>query len=156
MKKRPEEKLFRRFSKKAATLSLAESCTGGLASSRVTDVPGSSSYFSGAVVAYSNDIKVNILKVKRSTIKKHGAVSPETAGEMARGVRRLTGTDIGASITGIAGPSGSRPLKPVGLAYAAFSDNKRTVIRKIFLKGGRLKLKDAFARALLEFILECM
>jgi nicotinamide-nucleotide amidase len=103
------------------TLSLAESCTGGLIGHRITDVPGSSEYFMGGVVAYSYDAKEKFLNVRHDTLYDHGAVSPETAVEMARGVRRAFGTDIGLSVTGIAGPGGGMPDKPVGLVYICLS-----------------------------------
>ncbi|MEA3339311.1 MAG: CinA family protein [Chloroflexota bacterium] len=105
----------------ACTLALAESCTGGLVSHRVTNVPGSSGYYQGAVVAYSNEIKELVLQVQRDTLHRYGAVSERTALEMARGVRRIFHADIGLSVTGIAGPGGGAPEKPVGLTYIALA-----------------------------------
>jgi len=105
----------------AFTLALAESCTGGLVSHRVTNVPGSSDYYQGAVVAYSNEIKELILRVRRDTLHHYGAVSEHTALEMAQGVRRIFHADIGLSVTGIAGPGGGAPEKPVGLTYIALA-----------------------------------
>ncbi|MFN8595412.1 MAG: CinA family protein [Anaerolineae bacterium] len=106
---------------KKLTLSLAESCTGGLIGHRITDVAGSSDYFMGGVVAYSYDAKEKFLNVRHDTLYDHGAVSTETAVEMARGARRAFGTDIGISVTGIAGPGGGMPGKPVGLVYICLS-----------------------------------
>jgi nicotinamide-nucleotide amidase len=106
---------------KKLTLSLAESCTGGLIGHRLTDVPGSSDYFRGGVVAYSNEAKEKLLNVRHETLSDFGAVSPETAIEMARGARRAFGTDIALSVTGIAGPGGGLPGKPVGLVYISLS-----------------------------------
>jgi nicotinamide-nucleotide amidase len=103
------------------TLSLAESCTGGLIGHRITDVPGSSDYFMGGVVAYSYDAKEKFLNVRHDTLYDFGAVSPETAVEMARGARRAFGTDVAISVTGIAGPGGGMPDKPVGLVYICLS-----------------------------------
>lgn len=103
------------------TLALAESCTGGLIGHRITDVPGSSEYFVGGVVAYSYDAKEKLLGVHHDTLYDHGAVSAETAIEMARGARRALGADIGISATGIAGPGGGLPGKPVGLVYICLS-----------------------------------
>ena len=103
------------------TLALAESCTGGLIGHRLTEVPGSSTYFLGGIVAYAYDVKERQLGVKHNTLYDHGAVSAETALEMARGVRRALGTDIGLSVTGIAGPTGGTLDKPVGLVYIALS-----------------------------------
>ena len=101
------------------TLALAESCTGGLVSHNITTVPGSSDYFIGGVTAYSNQLKMALLNVNRKTLEKHGAVSPHTARAMASGVCKVTGADIGLSITGIAGPSGGSEEKPVGTVYFA-------------------------------------
>jgi len=99
------------------TLSTAESCTGGGLGNRITNVPGSSEVFLGGVIAYSNELKMKLLGVDENTLIKHGAVSKETAKEMAVGIRTLTGSDIGVSVTGIAGPGGAAPKKPVGLVF---------------------------------------
>lgn len=103
------------------TLAVAESCTGGLVSHRITDVPGSSVYYQGAVVSYSNEIKERALHVRRDTLERHGAVSEQVAREMARGVRGVLCSDIGLAVTGIAGPDGGTPEKPVGLVYVALA-----------------------------------
>ena len=109
------------LAKKKATLSLAESCTGGAAADAITDTPGSSAYFMGAVTAYANKAKEKILGVQKATILRHGAVSPECAEEMAEGARRLFRTDYAAAVTGIAGPGGGTEEKPVGLVHFAVS-----------------------------------
>jgi nicotinamide-nucleotide amidase len=103
------------------TLSVAESCTGGLIGHRITDVPGSSEYFLGGVVAYANEAKTGLLDVRAETLAAHGAVSAEVAEEMARGVRRRFGSDLGLATTGIAGPGGGTPAKPVGTVHIALS-----------------------------------
>lgn len=103
------------------TVCAAESCTGGLLTSYLTDVPGSSAYVLGGVVTYSNEAKMKLVNVQESTLVAHGAVSESTAREMATGVRALFGADIGVSITGIAGPGGGTPEKPVGLVYVGIS-----------------------------------
>ncbi len=103
------------------TIATAESCTGGLIGDRLTNVSGSSSYFKGGVVAYSNAVKMNALNVKKTTLDAHGAVSEETAIEMARGVRKYLDADMGVSTTGIAGPTGGTDEKPVGLVYVGIS-----------------------------------
>ncbi len=109
------------LSARKLTLAVAESCTGGLIGHRLTDVSGSSEYFVGGIVAYSYDAKEHLLGVRHNTLYDHGAVSAETAIEMARGARRTLGTDIGLSVTGIAGPGGGLPGKPVGLVYICLS-----------------------------------
>jgi PncC family amidohydrolase len=103
------------------TLALAESCTGGLVGHRLTEVPGISAHFLGGIVAYAYEAKERLLGVRHVTLYEHGAVSAETALEMARGARRALGADVGLSITGIAGPTGGMPDKPVGLVYIALS-----------------------------------
>jgi PncC family amidohydrolase len=102
-------------------LATAESCTGGLVGHRLTNVPGSSDYLEGGVIAYSYEAKERLLGVHHNTLYEHGAVSAETALEMARGARKALGADIGIAVTGIAGPGGGLPGKPVGLVYIALS-----------------------------------
>ncbi len=109
--------LGRRLDDHHLTIALAESCTGGLIASVLTDIAGSSHYVAGGVVSYSNFAKMHVLGVRPETLEAHGAVSPETAQEMARGVRKLLQTDLAVSVTGIAGPGGGSPEKPVGLVY---------------------------------------
>ena len=116
--------------KKKLTIAVAESCTGGLISHKLTQIPGSSEYFNRGVVAYSNEAKMEILKVPRQTIEKHGAVSRETAQAMAVGVRKISETEIGLSVTGIAGPRGGTPDKPVGLVYIAYADSEQVLIEE--------------------------
>jgi PncC family amidohydrolase len=106
---------------RSLTLSVAESCTGGLVSHRITDVAGSSTYYQGSVTSYSNAIKERVLGVRHETLARYGAVSEQTALEMARGVRMLLETDIGLAVTGVAGPDGGTPDKPVGLVYIALA-----------------------------------
>lgn len=123
------------------TLSVAESCTGGLLASKITDISGSSKYFLGGVCTYSNESKINILKVKKQTILKYGAVSEETALEMAKNVRQKFGSDIGISITGIAGPTGGTKTKPVGLVWIGYSDCKRTFANRYLFGNNRERTK---------------
>ena len=138
--------------KKGLTLGVAESCTGGLLSSAITDVAGSSDYFQGGVVAYANGIKRSLLNVKASTLSSFGAVSKETAGEMARAVRSALKVDISAAITGIAGPGGGTLEKPVGLVFIAISKGKRTTVKKFLFKGGRKSIKKQSAEAALTML----
>lgn len=134
------------------TLSLAESCTGGMISKMITDQPGSSLYFRGAVVAYSDEIKNNVLKVDEEILKSHGAVSVETALSMAKGVRNLMNSDIGASCTGIAGPSGSTPIKPVGMVCMAVCDGDFSIVETIHFPGDRDMIRTASSKHLLNMI----
>lgn len=113
--------LVKLLKEKRLTLSCAESCTGGLVAKTVTDVSGCSSVFLGGVVSYANEVKERALGVKEETLVAFGAVSKETAVEMAEGVKRLCGSDIGISTTGIAGPDGGTEEKPVGTVYVGFS-----------------------------------
>ena len=105
--------------KKKKTLAAAESCTGGLTAHRITNVPGASKYFRSGVVSYSNEAKIAVLGVSPETLKKHGAVSSQTAIEMAQGIRRISKADYGVSITGIAGPTGGTQEKPAGTFHVA-------------------------------------
>src|SRR3972149_823937 len=116
-----EEQVGRALKARGWTLAVAESCTGGLVADRITDVPGSSDYFLGGVVAYANMAKERILGVRASTLESHGAVSQETAVEMAKGVRRAFGADLAVAVTGIAGPGGAQADKPVGLTWLGLS-----------------------------------
>ncbi|MBI4726533.1 competence/damage-inducible protein A [candidate division TA06 bacterium] len=132
--------------KKKLSLSLAESCTGGLVGDRITNVPGSSLYFKGGVVAYGNQIKQNMLGVKAQTLLNHGAVSVEAVREMALGARKIFKSDIGLSISGIAGPDGGCPLKPVGLVFIGISGHQEIkVFEKRFL-GPRRQIKEMAAQ----------
>lgn len=125
-----EEVVMNLFIKHKKTLSVAESCTGGLISNRITNVSGSSKYFLGSINSYSNQSKINILGVDSSTIEKFGAVSKETALEMAKNVRKLFKSDIAVSTTGIAGPLGGSPEKPIGLTYIGYSDSEESFAEK--------------------------
>lgn len=131
-------------------LAVAESCTGGLLGHRLTEVAGSSDYFLGGVIAYANAVKTALLGVRPETLETWGAVSPQTALEMAEGVRQLTGATVGLSATGIAGPGGGTPLKPVGLVYLGLAaPGERRVWRHVW-SGDRTANKAASAQAALE------
>ena len=134
------------------TLALAESCSGGLAASRITDIPGSSAYMLGAVVAYSNAAKTGLLGVRPETLKAHGAVSEATAREMAEGVRSVFGAHWGVATTGISGPTGGTPEKPVGLVYLAVAGPQRTVAKEARLVPHRLPHKAATTQAALNLL----
>ncbi len=138
--------------KKKLTLSIAESCTGGLISSKITDVSGSSDYFLDDVVSYSNESKTNLLGVKKSTLEKHGAVSKQTAIEMAEGVRRRSGASIGISTTGIAGPKGGTKNKPVGLVWIGYSDKNVSFAKDFYFTKDRLRNKEVMSKMALEIL----
>jgi nicotinamide-nucleotide amidase len=126
-------------------LAVAESCTGGLIGHRITNIPGSSDYFVAGLTTYSNASKINLLGVPADTIDRHGAVSPETAEAMAEGVRRAVGADVGLSVTGIAGPTGGTPTKPVGLVYLGRADDSGTMTEELRIRGDRLMIKERAA-----------
>lgn len=137
---------------KKYTISCAESCTGGLLTDRLTNVPGSSAYVKGAVVAYSNEVKINILHVKEETIENFGAVSEQTATEMAEKVRQVLKTDIGVSITGLAGPGGGTPAKPVGTVFIGISGPNGDKVEKFQFNGTRTDVKEKVVEAALVLI----
>lgn len=116
-----ERVVGRLLKQRGMTLALAESCTGGLVSHRITDVPGSSDYYRGSITAYHNQIKACLLRVSQRALDRHGAVSEQAAAEMARGARAALDADVGVAVTGIAGPGGGTPEKPVGLVYVALA-----------------------------------
>ncbi len=136
------------------SLAVAESCTGGLLGDCITDVPGSSEYFEGGVVAYSYDAKEHLLYVRHDTLYEHGAVSRECALELAQGARRAFRTDIALSITGIAGPGGGMPGKPVGRVYIALSSRDGDRCERYVWDGDRAANKRASARAALAMLEE--
>jgi nicotinamide-nucleotide amidase len=133
-----EEVIGKLLNENNFTLSTAESCTGGRIASLITTVPGSSAWFRGSVVAYDNTIKTGVLGVQPETLRVHGAVSAETAGEMARGIRKVMGTDYSIAVTGIAGPSGGTPGKPVGTVWIAIDSERGLVTEKHTFADDRL------------------
>ncbi len=137
---------------KGLTIATAESCTGGLLSARLINYPGISSVFMEGVISYSNQSKTRLLGIKPETLEKHGAVSEETAKEMAEGIRKVAGTDIGVSITGVAGPDGGTERHPVGLAYIGICINGVTKIKKINSSGSRNRIRNRLANTALDFI----
>ena len=135
------------------TVATAESCTGGLIAKRLTDVPGSSAYVVGGVVAYANEVKTALLDVDPAVIEAHGAVSEPVARQMAEGVRRRLGTDWGLSATGVAGPGGGTADKPVGLVWIGLAGPNGVEARAIHRPGNRLNVRDGTARILLHWLL---
>ena len=134
------------------TLAVAESCTGGMLGAYITDISGSSAYFEGGAIAYSNTAKERVLGVPAATLKHHGAVSRDTAIAMAREVRRLLRTDLALSVTGVAGPTGGTPQKPVGLVYVALASAQEAQCKEFRWKGDRGQNREWSARAALEML----
>lgn len=141
------------LTERGLTLGLAESCTGGLIAHRITNISGSSNYFLGGAVTYSNQAKEKLLGVPHQTLLEYGAVSEETARAMARGARRLFSSDLALAVTGIAGPTGGTPEKPVGLVYIALATPDEERCERYIWKGDRLQNKAQSAQAALELLI---
>ncbi len=135
-------------------LATAESCTGGLIGHAITEVAGSSEYYQGGVVAYDNAVKREVLGVAPATLERWGAVSEPCAREMAEGIRRLLGTELGVATTGIAGPGGGTPEKPVGLVYIAVTFAGDTYCERHIFQGDRHAIKQETARRALELVID--
>ncbi|HET7145291.1 MAG TPA: CinA family protein, partial [Anaerolineales bacterium] len=135
-------------------LTVAESCTGGLVSHRITNVSGSSEYYPGGIVSYSNEAKVGLLGVSWDTLNLHGAVSKEAVLEMARGARKLFGADIAVSVSGIAGPTGGTLEKPVGTTWVGLCTNDGEWARHFVWDGDREQNKSDSSEAALQFVLD--
>jgi PncC family amidohydrolase len=136
------------------TIALGESCTGGLVGHLITEVPGASAYLRGGIVAYSDAAKAALLDVPPGTLTEHGAVSAQVALAMATGARSRFGADVGVAVTGISGPSGGSPQKPVGLTYVAIADGSGSEVRRFQWQGERSANKLASARAVLDLLIE--
>jgi nicotinamide-nucleotide amidase len=156
-------RLVREYQAKTGTLltiGTVESATGGRIADKITNIPGSSDYFKGSVIAYSNEVKTAVVGVKKATIEKYGAVSEQTALEMARGGRRLLNVDICACDTGIAGPAGGTPSKPVGLFYLGLAAADESLSQKRVFPGNREENKrdatEASLDMLKQFLLRCV
>ncbi|HET8563705.1 MAG TPA: nicotinamide-nucleotide amidohydrolase family protein [Candidatus Binatia bacterium] len=147
-----EEAVGRLLLKTHQTLSLAESCTGGLISHRITRVPGSSAYFMGAAITYSNQAKLQFLGVKPATLEQYGAVSRETAIEMSQGIRKQTGTSIGLSVTGIAGPTGGSANKPVGTVWISIAQEGGAEAKLLRFHGDRERVILGASQAALSWL----
>jgi len=147
-----ESKIGMILDRKRKTIALAESCTGGFVGHKLSSVSGSSSYFIGGVVAYRNEIKKLMLDVNEATISNFGAVSENTALEMAEGVRKKFNSSIGLSLTGIAGPTGGTSDKPVGLVYIGYASEKNQFAKKCFFHGNRHNIKYRATYSAMDFV----
>jgi PncC family amidohydrolase len=135
------------------TLATAESCTGGLIAHTLTNIPGSSTWFTGGIIAYANRIKTALLGVPSALLKKHGAVSAPVAKAMAQGARKRLKTSFAIATTGIAGPTGATPGKPVGLVFISVASSQKTITRRFIFKGSRSRIKKQAAnKALSMFV----
>jgi len=148
------KKLSQLFKEQTKSIAVAESCTGGLLSKVLTDTPGSSQYFKLGIVAYSNQAKRKLLSVSPKILRKYGAVSAQTAAQMATAVRKIAGVDIGLGITGIAGPSGGSKNKPVGTVFLALDTKKNGICLKYSFKGKREIIRKNAANLALNLIWE--
>jgi len=134
-------------------LGTAESCTGGLVAHLITEIPGSSDYFTGAIVTYANEVKTGLVDVPADVLAAHGAVSAQVARAMADGARRRLSVDLAVAVTGVAGPDGGTPEKPVGLTYVAVADSDGDDVRRFVWDSDRSGNKRLSAAAALELVL---
>ena len=148
------EVLGRELLSRQKNIAFAESCTGGMVSNLMTDVPGSSEYVKGSVISYTNEVKKQVINVNKTILDRKGAVSEEVALEMAKGVREVIGSDLAVSITGLAGPGGGTRKRPVGLVYIAVADENGAICRKFNFSGTRTQIKLRAAMAALGFALD--
>ena len=152
--KKLTQKIVKLLSKKKLKISFAESCTGGLLSSEITSISGSSKVFTLGLVTYSNQAKINILKVPKKIIMKNGAVSYETCLSMVKKLNKISKTNISVSITGVAGPSGGTKQKPVGLVYIGIKKANKTLVKKFLFKNKkRRSIQKATVNKALNLIL---
>lgn len=151
-----EKTVARLFMLRNKTIAIAESCTGGLLTHRLTNVPGSSHFLKLAVVAYSNEAKTKLLKIPSRMLRRHGAVSRQTAAAMARAARAIHKTDFGVGITGIAGPAGATKTKPVGMVYIAVNAPEETVCLSCRFRGNRLTIKRKASTQALRLLKKCL
>ncbi len=151
-----EDRLASTLVERNLTLATAESCTGGGLSYLLTGIPGASAFFIGGVIAYQNDVKLQWLKVPLEILTQHGAVSSQTAIAMAEGCRSRFKTDVAVSITGIAGPSGGSPEKPVGLVYLAVAVSQQTYVAEHRFPGNRAQVREEAITTALKLILEAV
>lgn len=151
-----EQWLVKELTKRHASITTAESCTGGLVSGRIVNANGASEVFNQSFVTYSNEAKSRLLGVKQETLDRVGAVSAETAEQMAYGAAKAANAQVALSVTGIAGPDGGTPEKPVGLVYIGCFCFDKTVVEKHIFKGGRMEVRNSSVEAALTLAKKCL
>ena len=150
------EEIVKELEKTQATVAVAESCTGGMVSASLVDYPGVSAYFKEGYVTYSNEAKEKNLGVLHTTLEAYGAVSHQTAEQMAEGVRKRAESTYGLATTGIAGPDGGTEDKPVGLVYIACSCEKKTLVKECHFSGDRQSVRRQATEMVLQLLLTCI
>ena len=156
MEKTMEEIVVKLLADRGFTITCAESCTGGLLSGRIINVPGVSDVYKAGFITYSNKAKRNLLGVKKNTLKKYGAVSKQTAREMAAGAAKAAKADVAVAVTGIAGPDGGTPEKPVGLVYIGCSVKGKVTVKKCRFSGNRGQIRESAVVAALKLVRKCV
>ncbi len=151
-----EERIITELAKRRLTVSTAESCTGGLLAGCLINVPGASDVFNAGFITYANEAKIKYAHVDKKTLKKHGAVSKKCAKEMAEGVAKTAGADVGVATTGIAGPGGGTEEKPVGLVYIACYYNGKTKVKECHFEGTRQEIRQQSVRGALKLLYKCL
>jgi len=146
------EKIIKNFTEKSIQIAIAESCTGGYISNMITNVSGASNIFERGIVCYSNQAKIDLVNVNPKTIEKYGAVSKEVVKQLANNIRILSKVDIGIGISGIAGPTGGTPEKPVGLVLIGFSTEKEIIVKKYRFETERITFKENVLEKVIQFL----
>ncbi|MFX0030725.1 MAG: CinA family protein [Candidatus Hermodarchaeota archaeon] len=146
------EKIIRYFIQNGLKIAIAESCTGGYISHMITNISGASNVFERGIICYSNEAKIELLNVNPDSLEKHGAVSESVVKQLAYNMRTLAKVDIGIGISGIAGPTGGTPEKPIGTVYIGFSTKEDDVVQRFNLKGDRIKFKELVLEKIVEYL----
>ncbi len=146
------ERIIENFKKKNVKIAVAESCTGGYVSHMITNISGASKIFEIGIVCYSNQAKINLLKVKPKSIEIHGAVSENVVKQLASNIKKLSNVEIGIGVSGIAGPTGGTPEKPVGTVFIGFSTEKETLVKKFNFKTTRIEFKKMVLEKILDYL----
>lgn len=146
------ERIIALFTKKNLKIAVAESCTGGYISHMITNISGASNVFERGIVCYSNQAKIDLVKVEQKTIEVYGAVSEEVVKQLASNIKKFSDVNIGIAVSGIAGPTGGTPEKPVGTVYIGFSTDEEIVVKKFNLKSTRIEFKKMVLEKILDFL----